>query len=270
MNTYDYTHYKSDINIGDNNESRSIIYSLIEPNSSVLDVGCACGDLGIILHSNKNCRVYGLEYVEDSVNVARSTNAYVDVYQCDLNDINFNNYEKLEQGFDYIVLGDILEHLYNPQELMFKLSKLLKDDGYFIVSIPNFSHASVKISLLCNQFEYDEYGTLDGTHIRFFTFDSFLKIINNLNLYVHKLEYTVCNRYGSMAKLDYKKVPWFTMLYILSDWQSYCFQYIFKLSKQENKDLNLATSNHIIKNAKNYTLLKSVKNKDLSRLFRFK
>ena len=59
--------YKKDVKIDNINDSRSIIFSMITPNSVVLDMGCACGDLAEQLVKIKKCKVYGLEYNPESV-----------------------------------------------------------------------------------------------------------------------------------------------------------------------------------------------------------
>lgn len=125
MNNYEVEHYKLDIDIKNSNESRSIIYSLIDPNTTVLDLGCACGDLGVILQ-NKNCSVYGLEYVQECVNIAQKTNAYAEVEQCDLDYFDIEKFQNYQNLFDYIVLGDVLEHLYNSESLLIKIFKVTR------------------------------------------------------------------------------------------------------------------------------------------------
>lgn len=265
MNSYEYNHYKSNIDINNTNDSRSIIYSLIEDNTNILDLGCACGDLGNIL-KNKNCNIYGLEYLEECVLVASKTNAYIEVNQCDLDTFNAEDYKKYERLFDYIVLGDVLEHLYNPIQLLAKIKKFLKDDGCFIVSIPNMSHASIKISLLLNQFNYLDYGILDKTHIHFFTLESFLNEIKKLDLYIKNFNYTVTGIKGSIENLKYQKLPLTTLFYIINDNQSFCFQYIFKLSKQNL--LNINNTKGIITKSANYNLLKKTKNNSYLKLIK--
>lgn len=266
MNDYEIKHYKSCIDINNLNESRSIIYSFINENTTVLDLGCACGDLGIILQ-NKNCTVYGLEYLQECVDIARGTNAYVEVSQCDLDNFDIEKFQQYKNLFDYIVLGDVLEHLYNPDNLLMKLKKFLKDDGHIIISIPNISHASVKISILLNQFNYSDYGTLDKTHLRFFTLSSFTNLLKKLNYNIVSFNYTVQGLKGSMNDLKYNAIPKEVLWFILNDNESICFQYIFKISKQNNNKTNL--SKNIIKKAVNYKLLKKIKQSNFLKMFKF-
>lgn len=42
--------YKIDLDLKNTNDARIIAYDLIEKGSTVLDVGCACGDFGILLN----------------------------------------------------------------------------------------------------------------------------------------------------------------------------------------------------------------------------
>ena len=64
------TLYQNPIDITNKNSSQTIIYDFISYKSCVLDVGCACGDLGIVLNKNKKCTVYGMEFDIKSIQIA--------------------------------------------------------------------------------------------------------------------------------------------------------------------------------------------------------
>ena len=53
-----------------------------------------------------------------------------------------------QEKFDYIIFGDVLEHLMNPEEVLRKLRKYLKTGGHIIISMPNVKHYSVLLPLL--------------------------------------------------------------------------------------------------------------------------
>lgn len=74
-----------------------------------------------------------------------------------------------EERFDVVVAGDILEHLPDPEVALDVLRPLLKDDGLFLLSVPNVANVTVRASLLFGRFEYADRGILDRTHLRFFT-----------------------------------------------------------------------------------------------------
>ena len=71
---------------------------------------------------------------------------------------------KLET-YDLILLLDVLEHLDEPSDILKRLTKLLNDGGYMLISLPNVAHHSVLAPLLLKrEFEYNDAGILDRTH----------------------------------------------------------------------------------------------------------
>jgi SAM-dependent methyltransferase len=73
------------------------------------------------------------------------------------------------QRFDYVVAGDVLEHLADPRGALKELAGLLEDGGQLLVSVPNFGHWYPRVRVLFGVFGYDRRGILDETHLRFFT-----------------------------------------------------------------------------------------------------
>ena len=131
----------------------------------VLEIGC---DLGATLLEIKsqypNCHIHGLEINTAAVNIARH-----------LTDIKEGNIEDecvpFQEKFSYIIFGDVLEHLHNPQKVLhFCKKQLLTEHGYILTSIPNIMHISVMEQLLNGRFTYQDTGLLDKTHIHFFTY----------------------------------------------------------------------------------------------------
>lgn len=71
--------------------------------------------------------------------------------------------------FDFIVYGDILEHLKNPEAALLKLRNYLSRKGFIIISLPNVAHVYNRKNLLFGRWDYNDAGILDRTHLRFFT-----------------------------------------------------------------------------------------------------
>jgi 2-polyprenyl-3-methyl-5-hydroxy-6-metoxy-1,4-benzoquinol methylase len=89
---------------------------------------------------------------------------------------------QLNGQFDVIVYGDILEHLRNPMEVFRGFNRSLRPDGRVIVSVPNSAHLWVRLNLLVGRFEYANRGILDRTHLRFFTWHSFQRFLQEAGL----------------------------------------------------------------------------------------
>jgi len=229
--------YKVEIDDKNKNNSHSCIISLLEDKTIVLDVGCACGDMGRYLYDHKNCKVIGIDYDAKSVKIAEETGAYERVLRVDLN----HGVEELDQfrkHFDYVVVGDVLEHLNNPKKVLTDLSKMIKDKGFMIVSVPNIAHGSVKINLLQNKFNYTEIGLLDQTHVRFFTKQSIIDLFESAKLEIIRIDEVIAPFEGTTENASTKSLPNKVVKFIENDHESYVYQYIVKACKKPARNIN--------------------------------
>lgn len=141
----------------------------------ILDVGCGKGYLGSKLKSlNPNCKVIGIEYVEEIAQQAKSLLDEVIVGDIQNIDLKFDKFL-----FDGVIFADILEHLVDPIGVLIRLKPYLKPGGFIITSIPNMRHYTVILRLIRRGWIYDNYGHFDKTHIRFFSLQSMEKLITN-------------------------------------------------------------------------------------------
>lgn len=137
------------------------------PEITVLDIGCAYGgNLMLIGSYLPQAQLYGLDIDERSVQIA---SAYGTVLCADIEKLEKNEWQR---KFDYILIGDCLEHLRDPWQTLKKIGSYLKPTGEVIISLPNVNHISVLRGLLEGKFQYVPAGILDRTHLRFFTKDS--------------------------------------------------------------------------------------------------
>lgn len=152
---------------------------------TILDVGCASGRLGAALKKRQDCFVVGVEYEPEIANKAK----YL------LDDVIVGDIEEKidvlpSAYFDCIVLADVLEHLRFPEAVLQKLNRTLKDTGTIVASIPNVRHWSVLRPLLEGDWNYEDAGILDRTHLRFFTRKSILKIFADSGYAITGFKYT--------------------------------------------------------------------------------
>ncbi len=117
-----------------------IIASWIEPGSKVLDLGCGEGDLLYSLKGNKRVVGTGIECVE--AKVARCITKGLSVLQGDMNE-QVLDYD--DDTFDYVILSQTLQQVYEPAKLIQSMLRIGKKG---IVSFPNFSHWSIRLQLL--------------------------------------------------------------------------------------------------------------------------
>ncbi len=138
---------------------------------NILEVGCGCGiTLSKIKYLYPNATVYGIELIDS---VAKLGKNIVPIISGNIEDMELD-YEP--ETLDYILFGDVLEHLRDPAATIVKLRKFLKPNGKIVASIPNLMHLSVIIPLLKGEFTYADDGLLDRTHIHFFTKNEIIKM----------------------------------------------------------------------------------------------
>lgn len=174
--------------------ARYEIISLIKRNRAenirVLEIGCGGGaTLAKIQYWFPNADVKGIELVED---VAKLGMNQIDIIQGNIETMQIP-YEK--NYFDYIIFGDVLEHLYAPDEVLRKMKVYLREGGQFLCSIPNLMHKSVILPLLRGQFQYKDAGILDRTHVRFFTLSSILDMLQRCGLVMNDIKFNTVLTY---------------------------------------------------------------------------
>ncbi len=142
------------------------VVRMVGRNRRVLDVGAGAGSISKLLREVGNCRVTGLESNREAI---EKLSAYCErVYEADLNDNSWPQLLQEEAPFDVLVAADVLEHVYDPQAVLKAMAGLVAKDGRIVVSLPHIAHNAVIATLLDEDFEYQDWGLLDRTHIRFF------------------------------------------------------------------------------------------------------
>ena len=80
-------------------------------------------------------------------------------------------------SFDAIVMGDVLEHMTDPDHVLSRLHSLLADDGHLILGVPNVAHWSAFFHLMHGRWPSEDSGLFDRTHLRFFTLQSLKELL---------------------------------------------------------------------------------------------
>jgi 2-polyprenyl-3-methyl-5-hydroxy-6-metoxy-1,4-benzoquinol methylase len=144
-------------------------------------VGCASGATLVEIENRYlHAVTYGFEL---NKTVAQIASHYVNVLPGDVEEkVNYFNVT-----YDYIILGNVLEHIHNPEDILKTLKTWLKPEGRFIISLPNIMHISVVMPLLRGRFEYKGEGVLDRTHLRFFTKTEIILLMEQCSLQIDRM-----------------------------------------------------------------------------------
>ena len=134
-----------------------------ETAKAILDLGCGEGLLGTALKKRQACRVVGIDLDHAAIALARSR---IDAaHQGDLRLVA----PALDESFDVIVGGDVIEHLDDPWSFLVDLRRRCRPDGMLLLSLPNVANASIVSDLLQGRFDYVYMGIACAGHLRFFT-----------------------------------------------------------------------------------------------------
>jgi SAM-dependent methyltransferase len=139
---------------------------------SILEFGCGEAPLGAALKARQKCRVVGIELDRRAAAIARRR--IDDVYEGDVREI----VSLIHEQFDWIVGGDIVEHLDEPWSFLAELRRISAPGGRLLLSLPNLANASVVGDLLRGRFDYVYMGLTCAGHLRFFTRQSIEEMLD--------------------------------------------------------------------------------------------
>jgi 2-polyprenyl-3-methyl-5-hydroxy-6-metoxy-1,4-benzoquinol methylase len=165
------------------------VVRLVGNNKDVLEIGCGPGSITKLLSSVSKCRVTALDI--DAESIEKIAPFCENAYQADLNDPDWLNKLDKSAEFDVLVAADVLEHVYHPLEVLSGMKGLLKDQGYMVISIPHVGHSVIHACLLDEDFEYNDFGLLDKTHIRFFGIKNIQKLFDDAQMKIIHAEFVV-------------------------------------------------------------------------------
>lgn len=134
-------------------------------NGRILEIGCSSGGTGALALQQKKCAEYvGVELMEEAAASARNKLTEVIVADLETDTLPFQ-----PDSFDALIASEIFEHLRNPWAVLESLMPYLKPGAVILASSPNIAHKSVIKGLVKGKFDYEDFGVMDRTHLRWFT-----------------------------------------------------------------------------------------------------
>jgi 2-polyprenyl-3-methyl-5-hydroxy-6-metoxy-1,4-benzoquinol methylase len=155
-----------------------------EDAGTVLEIGCGGGNFGYRLKQRGAREVWGVEIVEAAGQKAQKL-----LDKVLIGDIAAVIDQLPEAYFDFIVFNDVLEHMVDPYDVLNRIKAKISPNGVVVSSIPNIRYYwTFRELLVYGEWEYEESGILDSTHLRFFTAKSILKMYDRLGYEVLRHE----------------------------------------------------------------------------------
>jgi SAM-dependent methyltransferase len=133
----------------------------------LLEIGCGSGATGRLVKERfPDCKVIGVEANASAAALARS---HLDVvFACTFEDLDPTSADFPAGKVDAVILCDVLEHMVNPWATLEKLRQVVAPGARILASIPNVRNLIHLDQVLRGQWQYQDQGILDVTHLRFF------------------------------------------------------------------------------------------------------
>jgi 2-polyprenyl-3-methyl-5-hydroxy-6-metoxy-1,4-benzoquinol methylase len=157
------------------NDGNSAVVGLVPQSArTVLDVGCGAGaNARLLLQRNADTHIFGLTGSPSEAERARAT-----MRACWVVDLERElPSEVAAMTFDCIVMSHVLEHLTRPEQLVARCAALLKPGGTCVIAVPNVLNWRDRLAFARGHFEYRDGGTLDSTHLRFYTYETAARLL---------------------------------------------------------------------------------------------
>ncbi|MEM3713789.1 MAG: class I SAM-dependent methyltransferase [Nitrososphaeria archaeon] len=160
---------------------------LISDSLRLIELGCGKADLLVALANALTAKeIYDVDIDEEAL--AEAQNRGVKVVKADL---NIACLPFKDEFFDVVIMEEVIEHLINPDNAIQEAYRILKSEGYFLISTPNLAWWVNRLALLlgfqpywteCStrynigKFGRKNYETLSG-HLRLYTLRALKEIL---------------------------------------------------------------------------------------------
>lgn len=164
------------------------LISEIGSGNKILDVACNDGYISEILKNNNNV-VFGFDIAIKDIRIARKRGINVKYFK-----IGSGPFPYKDKQFDVVLLGDIIEHIFDTDEMLRECYRILKPKGKLIITTPNVASLLRRFMLLIGISPFLEYSIELSTngfpsvgHIRYYTAKTLTKQLYHNNFIVKKL-----------------------------------------------------------------------------------
>jgi len=156
------------------------LYKLIlkkKKKGSIFDVGAGTG-LFLTKFVDLGWKVNGIELSKDTVIFAKKA------YKINLKTRDFLDFKLPKEQYDVVTLNNSLEHLYKPLETLRTVNKILKDDGFVVITVPNLESIGSFI------FRSHWYPLQPPIHLYHFTLRTLTDILNRAGFAVQSVNHS--------------------------------------------------------------------------------
>jgi len=152
------------------------IQNLGHHNLKCYEFGCGAGALGTALLQNQIINKFaGCDTSAEACQMARTSGLDVQNSTCEM--VVSTMPQTSIQEFNLFIYADVLEHLVDPWSHLKELNRKMNSGSWIVVSVPCFFHHSNLSSIGKLDFEYEEWGVMDITHLRHYGLKNIISML---------------------------------------------------------------------------------------------
>lgn len=176
---------------------------LSKDNLKILDVACNDGELTKIY--SKYGDILGIDINKNSVKLCQKRGL-----KCLQNDI-YGISKNYKEYFDVVIANDIIEHVFETDDFLMEIRKVLKKNGTLILTTDNLASFARRFMLLLGINPFVEYSThlpfkeFNVGHIRYYT-------VSNMKLQMKYVKFRDVKIYGDIINI----LPWLRIPYSIA------------------------------------------------------
>ena len=166
------------------NARRDMLPFLPEKPVRTIEFGCGNGLFSTIIKERFNAETWGVDISNKAV--AEASKVMDHVFEGDAVEV----LNELPEGyFDCLICNDILEHLADPEDFLIRVRRIMSENAFITCSVPNVrSWGNFIRFFVYKDWKYTDSGTLDRTHLRFFTKKSLVRTLQNCKIAIETIK----------------------------------------------------------------------------------
>lgn len=202
---YQRKHFNKNVNIPDKtyvdklilNDRINFIISEINPDYSVLDLGCGNGHITKSISSYVK-KIIGVDFSKESIKLANQKKAgkNIEYIISSIDELPFKN------NFDTVILCEVIEHVENPNYLVKKIKQYLVNNGKFIITTPNRKRIFNRLRVFFNK----EESLVSESHVKEFSYGELKELLEKNGFEIISYKGSIL---GPTTYLEKKKIPKF-------------------------------------------------------------
>jgi len=116
----------------------------LNENSKILDYGCGMGGISQLFYDKYHCYIDGVEISKNELEKAKLTFGN----NKNINFLLLNEFLFPEKHYDLVFSSQVIEHVHNTGNYLYKINKMIKDDGYLLIGLPNIVNLNYLLNLM--------------------------------------------------------------------------------------------------------------------------